>query len=87
LSDLTGEVCRGCGDTLRTSDRVIVVYRELAHPIPPDDRPRETYVHPGHEPKGYRIIGRGVLLDLLRGQRTAVGGLVGQERLADARLE
>ena len=69
--DLSQEVrCRGCGGQLRPLDEVRAVYRELSDPEGghPSGEPRWGFVHLGHEPSGtgYRITGRGQLLDLVR---------------------
>ncbi len=63
--------CEGCGDRLYPLDEVRALYRERADTIDDDGAavlPRTAYTHLEHEPRStvYRIIGRGILVDLLR---------------------
>ena len=65
---LQTHLCRGCGLPLRPDDDVRAVYREMSDPEGgyPTGEPRWGYTHLGHEPagSGYRITGRGRLVDL-----------------------
>ncbi|HYH93863.1 MAG TPA: hypothetical protein VD763_11930 [Candidatus Saccharimonadales bacterium] len=48
--------------------------RERVSAARPDDhRPRWGYAHPGHEPAGYRLTGRGTLADLENERRAQTG--------------
>jgi hypothetical protein len=62
--------CRGCGGQLAPLEEVRAVYRERSDPDGGyrTGEPRWGYTHLGHEPagSGYRITGRGRLLDLER---------------------
>ena len=62
--------CRGCGEPLKSDDEVRAVYREASDPVGGHrtGEPRWGYTHLGHEPagSGYRITGRGRLVDLER---------------------
>jgi hypothetical protein len=55
--------CEGCGQRLRPDETVRALYRELPREgEQPFDRMR--YSHIGHEPRGFRLTGRGRLEDL-----------------------
>jgi len=70
-------LCRGCGQPLKSDDDVRAVYRESTDPDAGHrtGEPRWGYVHLGHEPTGtgYRITGRGRLLDLEQQRQRAPG--------------